>query len=99
MLGLRGLTEIAVVQAADFGKLHDYAFRGAFDGPEVGCVFVEREVGARLMVIVEVAGQDAAEVVRILPRAVRGGEDFRDTHALEAMAELLAEDSVAIAER
>jgi hypothetical protein len=51
-----------MVQTADFGKLHDLALRGAFDGPEVGCVFVEREMGARLIAIGEVAGQDAVEV-------------------------------------
>jgi hypothetical protein len=51
-----------MVQAADFGKLHDLAFHGAFDGPEVGGVLVEREMCARLMVVGEVAGQDAVEV-------------------------------------
>jgi hypothetical protein len=35
---------------------------GTFDGPEIGCVLVEREVSSRLMVIGEIAGQDAAEV-------------------------------------
>jgi hypothetical protein len=61
-VGLRGLTEIAMVQAADFWKLHDLARRGELDGPELGCILVEREVCARLMVIGEVAGQDAAQV-------------------------------------
>jgi hypothetical protein len=51
-----------VVQAADFWKLHDLARRGELDGPELGCILVEREVCARLMVIGEVAGQDAAQV-------------------------------------
>ena len=60
--GLRGLAEVAVVQAADFGKLHDRPRRGKLDGPELGCVLVEREVCARLMVIGKVAGQDAAQV-------------------------------------
>ena len=35
---------------------------GQLDRPEVGSVLVEREMGARLMVVGEVAGQDAAEV-------------------------------------
>jgi hypothetical protein len=61
-LGLRGLAEVAVVQAADFWKLHDLARREELDGPELGCILVEREVCARLMVIGEVAGQDAAQV-------------------------------------
>ena len=50
------------MQAADFGNLHDLPRRGELDRPEVGCVLVEREVGTRLMVVGEVAGQDAVEV-------------------------------------
>jgi hypothetical protein len=61
-VGLRGVAEVAMVQAADFWKLHDFARRGELDGPELGCILVEREVCARLMVIGEVAGQDAAQV-------------------------------------
>jgi hypothetical protein len=60
--GLRGLTEVAVVPAADFGKLHDLPRRRQLDRPEVGCVLVESEVAARLMVIGKVSGQDAAKV-------------------------------------
>jgi hypothetical protein len=44
------LAEVAVVQAADFWNLHDRARRGELDRPEVGCVLVEREMGARVMV-------------------------------------------------
>jgi hypothetical protein len=51
-----------VVQAADFWQLHNLARRGELDGPEVGCVLVEREVRARLMVIGEIAGQDTAQM-------------------------------------
>jgi hypothetical protein len=51
-----------MVQAADFGKPYDLPRRRELDRPEVRRVLVEREVGARLMVIGEVAGQDAAEV-------------------------------------
>src|SRR5262245_42901493 len=61
-LGLRGAAEVAVVQAADFRKLHDPARLGARDGSKVGCVLVEREMGARLMVIGEVPGQDSTQV-------------------------------------
>jgi hypothetical protein len=46
--GLRGSTEVAVVQAADFWNLHDPASCGQLDRPGIGCVLVEREVGARL---------------------------------------------------
>jgi hypothetical protein len=51
-----------VVQAADFSTLHDLARRGELDGPEVGCVLVERKMRARLMVMSEVASQDSAQV-------------------------------------
>jgi hypothetical protein len=60
--GLRGLAEVAVVQAADYWNLHDLARRGELDRPEIGCVLVEREMGARLVVIIEVAGQDSTQV-------------------------------------
>ena len=59
---LRSLAEVAVVQAADFGELQDLSRRGRLDGPEVGGVLVEREVSTRLMVVAEVARQDAMEV-------------------------------------
>jgi hypothetical protein len=49
-----------MVQAADLG--HDRPRHGERDRSEVGCVLVQRKVGARLMVIGEVPGQDAAEV-------------------------------------
>ena len=51
-----------MVQAAEFGTLHDLPRRRKLDRPEVGCVLVEREVGARLMVIGKVSGQDTAKV-------------------------------------
>jgi hypothetical protein len=51
-----------VVQAADFWNLHNRALLGARDRPKVGCVLVEREMGARLMVIGDVPGQDATQV-------------------------------------
>jgi hypothetical protein len=51
-----------MVEAADFGTLHDLPRRGTLDRPEVGCVLVEREMCTRLMVIREVASRDVAEV-------------------------------------
>jgi hypothetical protein len=39
---LRGFAEVAVVQAADFGKLHNLARYGELDGSEVGGVLVQR---------------------------------------------------------
>jgi hypothetical protein len=49
-----------VVQAADLWQLRDLSRRGELNGPELGCILVEREVRATLMIILEVAGQDAA---------------------------------------
>jgi len=51
-----------MVQATDFGELHDPACREDLDRPEIGRVLVQREMGAHSMVVSAVAGQDAAEV-------------------------------------
>jgi hypothetical protein len=51
-----------MVQAADFGKLHDLACGGQLDRPHIWSVLVEREMGACPVVVSEVAGQDAAKV-------------------------------------
>jgi hypothetical protein len=60
--GLRRLANVAMVQAAAFGKLHDPPRRGELDRPAVGCVLVQREMGTCLVVVGEIAVQDAAEV-------------------------------------
>jgi len=57
---LRGLTEVAVVETADFGTLDDRPRRGELDGPGLRRILVEREMSAGPMIILEVAGQDAA---------------------------------------
>ena len=51
-----------MVQAANFWTLHDLAGQGVLDGPDVGCVLVEREVRASPMIVADVAGQDATQV-------------------------------------
>jgi hypothetical protein len=51
-----------MMQATDFGSLNHPAERRWLDWPSVGCILVEREVSSRLMVVGEVAGQDAVEV-------------------------------------
>lgn len=51
-----------MVQAADFGELHDLARRGERDRPEVWNILVEREMGARPVIVSKIATQDAAEV-------------------------------------
>src|SRR5262249_5206734 len=51
-----------MMQAADFRQLYDPARPGELNRPEVRSVLVQREMGARPVVVREVAGQDAAEV-------------------------------------
>jgi hypothetical protein len=81
--GLCRLADVAVMQATDFGKLHDLPRHGERDRPEVGCVLVQRKVGARLMVVGEIAGQDAAEVSLA-----------EDEHVIQALAPDRADEPV-----
>jgi hypothetical protein len=60
--GLRRLADVAMMQATDFGTLHDPARPGELDGPDVRRVLVEREMSASLVIVPEVVGQDAAQV-------------------------------------
>jgi hypothetical protein len=50
------------VQATDFGDLYDPSRVGELDWPGVRRILVEREVRAILMIILEVAGQNATQV-------------------------------------
>ena len=60
--GLRRLADVAVMQATDFGNLHDPARLGELDGPDVRRILVEREVGSRPVIVREVGGQEASQV-------------------------------------
>ena len=51
-----------MVQAADFGKLHDPPSGGEIDRPDVRRILVEREMSAGPVVVGEVRGQDASQV-------------------------------------
>jgi hypothetical protein len=51
-----------MVQATHFRNLDDHAEFRWFDWPSVGCVFAEREMSARPVMVGEVAGQDAVQV-------------------------------------
>ena len=51
-----------MMQATDFGNLNDPAELRWLDWPSVGCIFVEREVSSRPVIVRDVAGQDAAQV-------------------------------------
>ena len=79
-----------MVQAADFGKLHNLSCDREFDTPAVGCVLVQREVGTRLMVMGEISGEDAAEVSL--------AEKGRSRHCSLVDGELLAQGQVLEAE-
>jgi hypothetical protein len=96
-----------MVQATDFGDLNDPATFRRLNRPPVWCILIEREVSSGPMIVRDVAGQDAAQVLftkdedvietlapdgadeplreRVLPRAVRRGQDFTDSHALHAL--------------
>jgi len=54
---LRRLADVAVMQATDFGNLHDPARRGELDGPDVRRILVEREMRARPVIVGEVCVQ------------------------------------------
>jgi hypothetical protein len=51
-----------MMQATDFGNLQDPARLGELEGPDVRRILVESEVRARLVMVAEVSGQDAAQV-------------------------------------
>ena len=58
--GQRRPADVAMMQAADFGNLHDPARLGELDGRDVRRVLVEREMSASPVIVLEVAGRDAA---------------------------------------
>lgn len=74
-----------MMQATDFGNLDDHAERRPLDWPRVGCIFGEREVSSRPVIVREVTGQDAAEV------PVAKDEDMIQTLAPDGADEPLRE--------
>jgi hypothetical protein len=57
---LRRASDVAVMQAPDFGNRDDGAALRRLDRPSVGCILVEREVRTGPMIVREVRGQDAS---------------------------------------
>ena len=51
-----------MMQATDFGNLHDSARVGEFDWPDIRRILVEREMRARPVIVGEVTDKDAAEM-------------------------------------
>src|SRR5207245_11468883 len=82
---LRRLADVAVMQATDFGNLHDPARLGELDGPDVRCILVEREMRASPVIVGEVAGKEAAQV------AFAENQDVIQTLASERADESLGE--------
>jgi hypothetical protein len=62
VLRLRRPADVAMMQATDFGNLHDPARVRELDGSEVWRIFVEREMRASPVIVRKVAGQDAAQM-------------------------------------
>ncbi len=74
-----------MMQATDFWNLDDHAELRPLDGPSVGCVFVEREMRSRTVVVREVAGQNAAQM------ALAEDEDVVQTLAPDGADDALGE--------
>src|SRR5262245_3542289 len=51
-----------MMEATDLGDFHDIARLGGLHGPTVRRVLVQREVRPSLVIVVKVAGKDAAQV-------------------------------------
>ena len=51
-----------MVQATDFANREDPATFGRLKWPAVRCILAERKVGARLVIVREVAGEGAAQM-------------------------------------
>ena len=72
-----------MVQAADFRKLYDLARRRELDRPEVWSVLVQREMGARPVIVSEVGDEDAPQVPLI-----------EDDDMLQALAPYRADEAL-----
>ena len=90
-----------MMQAPDFGNLHDPAQREPLERPPVLGILLEREVSPRAVIVRAVAGQDAAELFHegSLPGPLDGREHVADPHAPHTLPERVAVDRVAIAEQ
>jgi len=62
VLRLRGPADIAMMQATDFGNLHDPVRLGELHCSAVWRVFIEREMRASPVIVRNVAGQHAAQM-------------------------------------
>ena len=62
-VSLRRPPDISMVEATDFGNLPDRAEFRWLDWPSVRCVLLKREMRSSAVIVGEVAGQDAAQMV------------------------------------
>jgi hypothetical protein len=84
-VGLSRPSDVAVMQAANLGDRDDRAELRRFDRPSIGCVLIEREMSAGLVVVGEVRGQDTAQV------PLAGNDDMVQTLAPDRADEPLHE--------
>jgi hypothetical protein len=61
-LGLRRASDVAVMQATNFGNRDDGAELRRLDRPSVGSILVERQVSASLVIVGEVRGEETSKV-------------------------------------
>src|SRR5262245_57418810 len=61
-LRLRRATDVAMMESADLGQRNDAALLGSLNGARLGRILLEGEVGARPVVIAEVAPQTPTKV-------------------------------------
>ena len=60
--GLRCSTDVSMIEAPDFGDLHDPAHLRPLDRPPVWRVLLEREMGSGAVIVREVRGQNSAQM-------------------------------------
>ena len=69
------MTYVAMVKAADAGQGNDAAVLGWLDSARLGCIFPERKMGSRAVVVAEIAAQTTTEVLLV-----------EDDHVVEHLA-------------
>ena len=60
--GLRRAPDVAMVQATNFGNLHDLPDLGSLDWPPIRRIFLEGKVSSCPVIVREVGSQQAAQV-------------------------------------
>ncbi len=69
------MADVAVVEAADVGQGNDAAALGWLDSARLGCIFLERKMRSRAVVVAEVAAQTTTQMSLV-----------QDDHVVEQLA-------------